>query len=29
VLAEDQLDIGKAFFRSTAVEEGLINGHPF
>lgn len=29
VLGEDQLDIGKAFFRSTSVEEGLINGHAF
>jgi flavin reductase (DIM6/NTAB) family NADH-FMN oxidoreductase RutF len=29
VLAEDQLDIGKAFFRSTSVEGDLINGHKF
>ena len=29
VLAADQLDIGKAFFRSTTVEDGLINGHAF
>lgn len=29
VLAEDQLDIGKAFFRSTTVEGDLINGHRF
>ncbi len=29
VLAADQLDIGKAFFRSTSVEDGLINGHPY
>lgn len=29
VLAADQLDIGKAFFRSTSVEAGLINGHGF
>ena len=29
VLAEDQLDIGKAFFRSTKVEDGKINGHEF
>jgi len=29
VLAADQLDIGKAFFRSTSVEGGLINGHAF
>ena len=29
VLAHDQLDIGKAFFRSTSVEDGLINGYRF
>jgi flavin reductase (DIM6/NTAB) family NADH-FMN oxidoreductase RutF len=29
VLGADQLDIGKAFFRSTSVEDGLINGHAF
>lgn len=29
VLGEDQLDIGKAFFRTTTVEEGKLNGYPF
>ena len=29
VLADDQLDIGKAFFRSTTVEGDRINGHKF
>jgi flavin reductase (DIM6/NTAB) family NADH-FMN oxidoreductase RutF len=29
VLAADQLDIGKAFFRSTTMEDGKLNGHPF
>ena len=29
VLADDQLDIGKAFFRSTTVEGDTINGHAF
>jgi flavin reductase (DIM6/NTAB) family NADH-FMN oxidoreductase RutF len=29
VLAADQLDIGKAFFRSTSVEGTTINGHEF
>lgn len=29
VLADDQLDIGKAFFRSTTVEGSTINGHEF
>lgn len=29
VLREDQLDIGKAFFRTTKVEEGLISGYRF
>lgn len=29
VLADDQLDIGKAFFRSTNVEGNLINGQAF
>jgi flavin reductase (DIM6/NTAB) family NADH-FMN oxidoreductase RutF len=29
VLGADQLDIGKAFFRSTSVKDGLINGHEF
>jgi len=29
VLAEDQLDIGKAFFRSTKAEDGLLNGQAF
>lgn len=29
VLAEDQLDIGKAFFRSTTVEGDTLNGHRF
>ena len=29
VLAADQLDIGKAFFRSTSVEGSTINGHEF
>ncbi len=29
VLAEDQLDIAKAFFRSTTVEGDRINGHRF
>ena len=29
VLGEDQLDIGKAFFRSTSVEGDQINGHTF
>ena len=29
VLADDQLDIGKAFFRSTTVEGTTINGHEF
>lgn len=29
VLGEDQLDIGKAFFRSTSVEDGKINGYAF
>ena len=27
VLADDQLDIGKAYFRSTTVEGDLVNGH--
>ena len=29
VLADDQLDIGKAFFRSTTVEGNMLNGHEF
>src|SRR5512143_1028600 len=29
VLADDQLDIGKAFFRSTTVEGDRINDHKF
>ena len=29
VLGADQLDIGKAFFRSTTMEDGELNGHPF
>lgn len=29
VLADDQLDIAKAFFRTTSVEGALINGQPF
>ena len=29
VLADDQLDIAKAFFRSTTVEGDLVNGHRF
>jgi flavin reductase (DIM6/NTAB) family NADH-FMN oxidoreductase RutF len=29
VLGEDQLDIGKAFFRTTTVEEGTLNGYAF
>jgi flavin reductase (DIM6/NTAB) family NADH-FMN oxidoreductase RutF len=29
VLADDQLDVGKAFFRSTGVEGDRINGHKF
>ena len=29
VLAADQLDIGKAFFRSTEVEGNRVNGHEF
>lgn len=29
VLADDQLDIGKAFFRSTTAENGELNGQPF
>jgi flavin reductase (DIM6/NTAB) family NADH-FMN oxidoreductase RutF len=29
VLGADQLDIGKAFFRSTSVEGNQINGHEF
>lgn len=29
VLAEDQLDIGKAMFRSTTVEGDLVNGYRF
>jgi len=29
VLGADQLDIGKAFFRSTTVEDGKINGYGF
>jgi flavin reductase (DIM6/NTAB) family NADH-FMN oxidoreductase RutF len=29
VLADDQLDIGKAFFRSTSVEGDAVNGHRF
>ncbi|MGE0878980.1 MAG: flavin reductase family protein [Acidimicrobiia bacterium] len=29
VLAEDQLDVGKAFFRSTTVEGNTINGQEF
>jgi flavin reductase (DIM6/NTAB) family NADH-FMN oxidoreductase RutF len=29
VLAEDQLDLAKAFFRSTTVEGDLVNGHRF
>jgi flavin reductase (DIM6/NTAB) family NADH-FMN oxidoreductase RutF len=29
VLGEDQLDIGKAFFRSATLEGDTINGHPF
>jgi flavin reductase (DIM6/NTAB) family NADH-FMN oxidoreductase RutF len=29
VLAEDQLDIGKAFFRTTKVEGGTLNGYRF
>ncbi|MEZ5145166.1 MAG: flavin reductase family protein [Acidimicrobiales bacterium] len=29
VLAEDQLDVGKAFFRSTEVDGDRINGHKF
>ncbi|HEY2428536.1 MAG TPA: flavin reductase family protein [Acidimicrobiales bacterium] len=29
VLGEDQLDIGKAFFRTTKVENGTLNGYRF
>ena len=29
VLADDQLDIGKAFFRTTKVEDGMLNGYRF
>ena len=29
VLAEDQLNIGKAFFRTTKVEGGTLNGYRF
>jgi flavin reductase (DIM6/NTAB) family NADH-FMN oxidoreductase RutF len=29
VLGEDQLDIGKAFFRTTTVEDGKLNGYRF
>ena len=29
VLAEDQLDIGKAFFRTTVVEGNMLNGYTF
>jgi flavin reductase (DIM6/NTAB) family NADH-FMN oxidoreductase RutF len=29
VLAEDQIDIGKAFFRSATLEGDKINGHRF
>lgn len=29
VLGADQLDVGKAFFRSTSVEGGEVNGQPF
>ena len=29
VLGAEQLDIAKAFFRSTSVEGGMINGHGF
>ena len=29
VLADDQLDIGKAFFRTTTVEGDTLNGHRF
>lgn len=29
VLAEDQLDIAKAFFRTTVAEDGLLNGYRF
>jgi flavin reductase (DIM6/NTAB) family NADH-FMN oxidoreductase RutF len=29
VLGEDQLDIGKAFFRTTTVEDGMLNGYRF
>jgi flavin reductase (DIM6/NTAB) family NADH-FMN oxidoreductase RutF len=29
VLADDQLDIGKAFFRTTKVEDGTLNGYRF
>ena len=29
VLGEDQLDVAKAFFRSTVVEDGTLNGYGF
>jgi flavin reductase (DIM6/NTAB) family NADH-FMN oxidoreductase RutF len=29
VLGEDQLDVAKAFFRSTTVEDGTLNGYRF
>jgi flavin reductase (DIM6/NTAB) family NADH-FMN oxidoreductase RutF len=29
VLADDQLDVAKAFFRSTTMENGQLNGQPF
>ena len=29
VLAEDQLDVAKAFFRTTVVEDGKLNGYAF
>jgi flavin reductase (DIM6/NTAB) family NADH-FMN oxidoreductase RutF len=29
VLGADQLDIAKAFFRSTSLEDGMINGYDF
>ena len=29
VLADDQLDVGKVFFRSTSVEDGKLNGQDF
>jgi flavin reductase (DIM6/NTAB) family NADH-FMN oxidoreductase RutF len=29
VLSDQQLDIGKAYFRTTKVEDGMLSGHPY